>query len=716
LTHTNAADESSDPVAIAEHRCEAAGFERLISVLSATFIDLPAERVDEHIEQALRRVVEFLDLDRSNVFQLAVEDGQLRTTHQWVRPGFPAAPKVSAKELPWAAARMFKGETLIMERLDQLPPEAWREREFFERHGPRSTVSIPLRVGGSVIGALAFGALRQERPWPANVINRLHLVAQIVAAALARKNAEFALRRAYAFEHLIAVHSTRFIDLPAEAIDGAIQDVLADVAEFLGVDRATVLQTPHPCGAFERSHQWAREGFPPIEEAETEESYPWMMEQVLRRREVVAFARRDELPAVAGRDRARLERHGVRSVAIFPLAAGGAVLGVLAFAALRGERPWGPELLDRLRLIAEVVANAVARKQAEQQLRAALAENQRLRERLEAENVYLQEEIREARDFGDIVGQSATLRAALNKVDQVASTDAPVLLLGETGTGKELLARAIHARSRRSREPLIAVNCAALPTTLIESELFGHEKGAFTGATQAKPGRFELAHGGTLFLDEIGDMEPALQTKLLRVLQDGEIHRLGSTVTRKVDVRIVAATNRNLSAAIRDGRFRSDLYYRLGVFPVEVPSLRERAEDIPLLVWYFVQGRQRALGRTIDKIPRAAMERLQAYDWPGNVRELQNVIDRALIVSTGPVLRIEDALGLAGRTPHTPESGTASDGLRDTERAHILRVLERSGWRLEGRGQAADRLGLRPSTLRNRMKKLGIRRPAPSSG
>jgi transcriptional regulator with GAF, ATPase, and Fis domain len=343
-------------------------------------------------------------------------------------------------------------------------------------------------------------------------------------------------------------------------------------------------------------------------------------------------------------------------------------------------------------------------------LRSALVETERVRERL-AETMHLKPEFGQAGDSGEIVGRSAALHGALQKVRQVADTDAPVLLLGETGTGKELLARALHSYGQRRDCPFVAVNCAALPSTLIESELFGYEKGAFTGASQSKAGRFELADRGTLLLDEVGDLDPALQTKLLRVLEDGKIQRLGATVTRKVDVRVIAATNRDLRQDMRSGRFRSDLYYRLAVFPIEVPPLRSRREDIPFLVWHFVESRQRSLRRAITKIPQATMAALQAYDWPGNVRELQNVIERALILSHGPVLRIEETLGPAAIERQDDER-RPTDSLQEVERAHIVQVLGRCLWTIEGRGQAAERLGLNPSTLRNRMRKLGIRRPA----
>jgi transcriptional regulator with GAF, ATPase, and Fis domain len=312
----------------------------------------------------------------------------------------------------------------------------------------------------------------------------------------------------------------------------------------------------------------------------------------------------------------------------------------------------------------------------------------------------------DADDFEDIVGDSSALRVALNRVLEVASTDASVVILGETGTGKELFARAVHGRSSRRGHRFVRVNCAALPPTLIESELFGHERGAFTGAVSMRQGRFELAHRGTIFLDEIGDLAADIQAKLLRVLQEGEFERVGSSQTRRVDVRVVAATHHDLDAAVKEGRFRVDLYYRLNVFPIVLPPLRERIEDIPRLAWFFINRRQRALNRRFTRIPGAVMTALQEHAWPGNVRELENVIERAMIHSTGDTLMLDDGPGLkVWSSPH--EGGT----LQDVERRHIEHALRRCGWRINGSGNAAEVLGLHPNTLRFRMKKLGIRRP-----
>jgi transcriptional regulator with GAF, ATPase, and Fis domain len=522
---------------------------------------------------------------------------------------------------------------------------------------------------------------------------------------------DHALRRAIEFDQVVAGLAASLIRVPVDLIDEQILKTLEVVGELLGADRGVVVQSDPTHKVLSRTHLWVRPGTSGLPPFDPHNELPWLTARLLKAREFVALTRLDELPPEAARDRATLERNGVVSGALTPMVVEDGVVGMLTFATVTRQQLWSTDLVARLRLVGEIIASALGRRDAETALRTALAENERLRERLAAENIYLQAELVEANDFGEIVGRSPALRAVLEKVRQVADTTAPVLLLGETGTGKELLARALHAHSRRRARSFIAVNCAALPSTLIESELFGHEKGAFTGASHAKPGRFELADQGTLLLDEIGELEPALQAKLLRVLEDGEIQRLGSTVTRKVDVRVIAATNRDLRRDVREGRFRSDLYYRLTVFPVEVAPLRDRREDIPLLVWHFIQSRQRALGRSIRKIPKATMAALQAYEWPGNVRELQNVVERAMILSEGPVLRVEEALGPTLPEQDGGERRRSTESLRDTERAHIVQVLERCRWTIEGRGQAAERLGLNPSTLRNRMRKLGIRRP-----
>lgn len=343
------------------------------------------------------------------------------------------------------------------------------------------------------------------------------------------------------------------------------------------------------------------------------------------------------------------------------------------------------------------------RKHAEEELNRALAELNSLRRRLEVENRYLDSEVRRQLGDKEIIEESEAMRGVLTQAEQVASTSSSVLILGETGVGKEVLAQWIHDHSPRRNHSLIKVSCSALPESLVEAELFGHEKGAYTGAISRQTGRFEIADGSTIFLDEIGELAPEVQTKLLRVLQGGEFERLGSSKTISVDVRVIAATNADLDEAMRERRFRSDLYYRLNVFPIIVPPLRERVEDIPGLVWTFVKRLCEAMGKTIEHIEPRSMSDLQQYAWPGNVRELRNVVERAMIVSDGPTLRI--------RVPQSsPQQHVRATSLQVVERDHITEVLSRANWRVRGDKGAAELLGLKPTTLEARMKRLGIRR------
>jgi transcriptional regulator with GAF, ATPase, and Fis domain len=336
----------------------------------------------------------------------------------------------------------------------------------------------------------------------------------------------------------------------------------------------------------------------------------------------------------------------------------------------------------------------------------ALDEIKGLKEQLEAERAYLQEEIKLEFNHENIIGQSNEIKYVFYKVEQIAATDTNVLVLGETGTGKELVARAIHGLSPRKDRALVKMNCAALPSNLIESELFGHEKGAFTNAHSRRLGRFEIANGTTLFLDEIGELPLELQPKLLQVIETGEFERLGSSDTIKVDVRIIAATNRNLEAEVRIGTFREDLWYRLNIFPITTPPLRERREDIPLLVNYFIDKISKRLGKTIGMVPVNVMDALQTYHWPGNIRELENVLERAVINSSGPKLHLVDEL----KKPNKNLANT-NRTLEDVEREYILRVLEETHWKVSGKNSASEILGLDRSTLRARMRKFDIRKP-----
>jgi formate hydrogenlyase transcriptional activator len=504
------------------------------------------------------------------------------------------------------------------------------------------------------------------------------------------------------FESLVIDLAAGFMNVDAGRVDLVIEDCLRRIVEALGLDRSTLFQRSGE--GLVMTHSWAVPGFDPVLEKLGGSELPWCHAQIMSGASIV-FARVDDLPEQAARDKAVIQRLGPKSNASFPLMVGDQVLGVLAFGSMRTERTWPPAVLERLRSVAHMVAGVLARTHTDRRLHAALAEVRELRERLERENSYLREQARSAAGSIQIVGQGPAIQRVLSLVGQVAPTDAPVLILGETGTGKELVAEAIHARSSRSNRTMVTLNCATLPTTLVEAELFGREKGAYTGALARQIGRFELAHGSTILLDEVGELPLELQAKLLRVLQSGEFERLGNPRTISVDVRIIAATNRDLEQAVAEGRFRADLYFRLAVFPIAVPPLRERPEDIPPLVRSIVDQVARKMGRRVEMIAESSLEQLQRYAWPGNIRELRNVVERAIILADGPRLEIE----LPGRRG---QATTAKLTLEDVERSHILHVLELTGWRVRGTNGAGALLGLPPTTLETRMAKLGIRRPA----
>jgi len=407
-----------------------------------------------------------------------------------------------------------------------------------------------------------------------------------------------------------------------------------------------------------------------------------------------------------------LKQERIRRCNAAPIVFKGEVLGVLiGFARddLPNEaRPWG-------RIFADHIGAAIANARAFQEI-------QRLKAQLELQNTYLQEEVVEAKAFGDLIGHSAPLQQTVSQIDLVAPTEASVLILGETGTGKDLVAHEIHRRSRRKDGPMVRVNCASIPRELFESEFFGHMRGAFTGAVNDRAGRFETAEGGTLFLDEIGEVPLEMQSKLLRVLQEKRYERVGDDHTRRADVRIIAATNRDLKKAVTAGRFREDLYYRLNVFPIQVVPLRERRDDILPLAEHFIALSVRELRCPKPRLTRAAAVRLQSYDWPGNVRELRNVIERAVILARGAPLCFDlpvnntaapAPLAPGRRTENKPEARFFTEAeMQRRERENLLAVLEASGWKIKGANGAAERMGLKPTTLLSRIKKMGLKRPA----
>ena len=505
-------------------------------------------------------------------------------------------------------------------------------------------------------------------------------------------------------ERALSDLSAKFINLPPDRVDGEVTNGLQTLAEALGGDRSAIGAVEANSENILVTHVWTREGFPEFPKGLLHSMLPWLSRR-LHMGEITVLRGPEDLPSEARLEREFMELHGHKSSLVVPLRVGGKVVGALSCSSFRERQLWDAVKISRFQAIGDAFANALMRKQADEKLQNAYVEIEQLKEQVERENTYLRQEIKLEYSHKIVVGSSAAMRAVLKKAEQVAGTDSTVLVLGETGTGKELVARTIHEMSGRNKRAMVKTNCAALPETLIESELFGREKGAYTGALAREIGRFELADQSTIFLDEIGELPPEVQSKLLRVLQEGEFERLGSSKTIKVNVRVIAATSRDLPAMVKEGKFRADLFYRLNVFPVVVPPLRERVEDIPALVWHILEEIGMRMGRKVDSVQAITMQKLQRYAWPGNVRELRNVIERNLILSTGPVFRAE-----------IPELEDAIDStmlsLDEVESEYLYSVLQAKGWRIRGKGGAAEVIGLKPTTIEARMKKLGIRRPA----
>ncbi|MEJ2169253.1 MAG: sigma 54-interacting transcriptional regulator [Desulfobacterales bacterium] len=633
-------------------------FEGLISDLSAGFVNISYTEIEGKINKWLQRITEFFDADRCTLGLFSEDGAQLCSAFEYHLPEVEPAPvSLSKAQLPWYLLQLMHGNLVVINRLEDLPDDAEAERRLCQAKGMKSVLSIPMISGGRTLGSCALVAVRGERIWPQDLVQRLRLITSVFAGALARKRSEESLRE-----------SEARLNLAADSAEAGLW-----ILEIAGGYIWATEKTRELYG-FAPGQELDFEGFIRIVDSEDRARIRRSVEQAVRTREDFREEYRIVHPD-----------------------------GSIRWMDARG-RPYFNPSGEAERLMG-VSIDISERKQMEDQLRARLEEIEGLKQQLEKENIYLREEIQLQNVHEEIVGRSQAMKQILAQVEQVARTDSTVLIQGETGTGKELVARAVHRLGARKDRSLVTVNCASLPPTLIESELFGRERGAYTGALTRMTGRFEVADGATLFLDEIGDLPLDVQAKLLRVLEEGRFERLGSTKPLRVNVRIIAATNRDLARDVAEGKFRKDLYYRLNVFPIAVPPLRERPEDIPLLVWTFVRQYEKKMGKRIDHISRKNMEDLQHYPWPGNARELRNVVEHAMIVSSGKTLEAH-----APRT--TPSDIPASLSLQDAERRHILGVLQKSGWRLTGPGGAAEILGLKRTTLQSRMKKLGIKRPA----
>lgn len=648
----------------------------ILAELSNRCTQATTDQLERAIAHGQRLVCNHLDVDHSEVWQASEpQEDSLLLTHLHRRTSAPPRqlaatryqgslpPEVKLQDLPlrtdgkalfpWIFLHARRGEMMVIPDLADLPETAGRDREMLIEEGIRAMVTVPLSAGGQWLGLLVFGNSYESRKWTDAEVEAFRLAGDVFANALARLRSEQALRESELRVRL-AVSSTNAELWTLHIVSGELElgpkgrallclegDERCDIESFLG--------RVHP---------------------DDVDSVRMALQQARATGVEVAIEYRVIVPA--GKARWLSSRWQ-------PL----------------GTMPEGPSQL------LGVSVDITQRRDADEQLHRCCGEIRELKECLKSESEYVRTEVKLNDRHTDVVGHSRALRKVLQQVEQVAPVSCPVLISGESGTGKELIAQSIHRLSPRGQRQMITVNCAALPAGLVESELFGRERGAFTGALSSQAGCFEMADHSTIFLDEIAEVPLELQGKLLRVLQEGEYARLGNPKMRKVDVRVIAATNRDLAEEVRQQRFREDLFYRLSVFPIHLPPLRERAEDIPLLVFAFLEELSSRMGKRITKVPRKAIEALERCYWPGNVRELRNVIERGVILSTGDTLRITFP---AGSQPTVRQAVT----LAEVERQHILSILEKTDWHIKGPNGAARILDLKPGTLYSRMRKLGV--------
>ena len=687
----------------------------LLEINNAIISNLTRETLFHAIAQALRRVVPF---DRTAIFlhdpvkdvlRLFVLESSLSSEYFVV--GF---------EMPSGESHVgsaFRTQRPLLRR------DLETERQYDMEHraladGVRSYVIVPLMVRGTSVGVLAVASTQANQYSDADVAFIQEVAGQIALAVENMKAYEDITALNQAMKREIARRTQaeamlRTITEGTAAVTGTdfFYSLVRNLADALGARYVFVTEYPEERqGRLRTRAVWAGDRVGDNFE------YDVAMTPCQAVLDGTIHYHCHDLQRLFPQDNILVELKAESYLGVPMLDASGRVIGLVT---VLDDKPMEepPRGMAILKVFAERAGAELERVRAEESLKAALAEVEALRKRLLAENVYLQEEIRREQNFVEMVGSNPALLTVLEKIRRVAPTDSTVLISGETGTGKELIARAIHGQSARKDRPLVKVNCSAISAGLVESELFGHVKGAFTGAIERRVGRFELATGGTIFLDEVGELPVETQVKLLRVLQEREFEPVGSNRTLSVDVRVIAATNRDLEEAVRVGRFRSDLFYRLNVVPIEVPPLRERRSDIPQLVMFFLARLSKKVGKNIETVSDETMERLHQYSWPGNVRELQNVIERAVVLAREPVLEVDPGvLPVSAAASPTPERRAApapsrDATLEDVERNHIVAILTQTRWVIDGPKGAAQILGLHPNTLRSRVAKLGIKRP-----
>ncbi len=638
-------------------------FERLLSMLSIRFINVESKNVDGEISESLKQICIYLGLELASLWQINREKPDDATlTHYYRIPEGPVIPDnwEAKKSFPWVLGQMLKKKECIYTNSSVLPPEAHNEIESRNYLGLKSFATFPLYVGDSpVFGVLAFNTLSAEVEWTEEVVNKLRFISQVFSNALSRKLSDD-----------ILCESEERLRLAASSVGAGFWDLNVITG-----------------------HLWVNEGTRNLYCIETNENIN--LEELFNR------IHKDDIENVKNDIRNSIKT-GTFKNEHRVLLPDGQIRWISGLGSINKSSEQ-----NKSEHLVGISIDITQAKKAQKSLENALAEVKKLKEQLQKDNIYLKEEIKTQSDFGNIIGDSDAIKYCLFSVEKVAPLNTTVLIYGETGTGKELIARAIHNLSSRRNRPLIKVDCASLPQNIIESELFGREKGAYTDAKTKSTGRFELADGSTLFLDEISELPLEAQAKLLRITQYGEFERLGSSKTHKVDVRLVAATNRDLEEEVKKGRFREDLFFRLNVYRITIPPLRERKEDITEMVLVFIKNISRKLGKNIEYVSQATLNQLMEYSWPGNVRELENVIEYSIITSSGTELKID----LKPHSETIKEKGdTKIIPLAEIEKEYILKVLEMKHWKIEGPNSASEILKLPPSTLRDRIKKFKIKR------
>ncbi len=632
-------------------------FESLLGEMSANLVSISLESIDDAIDASIKKLVDYFNVDRCHLGSLSEDQSEIVVSYFYARPdlNIPQTSGISKDYLPFVYTQIRENKLVTFTKSAELPKQASQDRKVIDNIGIKSLLIVPLEINAKVQNALSLSTVSNYYQWNEETIRQTKIIANILSHVLHRKS------------------MLRQINSEKEWAE-AIMEGMPQLTYVMNMEGRLV--------------RWNK-NYQDLTGYSAEE---------LPNKTPADFLSEAHNKTVTEELQKIVEDGKERSVEYDIITKDGTIVpdyyGSGKLVTIGDESFFVGQTID----ISEM-------KKAQRKIASQLEEISALKDQLEVENLYLRNELKDVGSFGEIIGESDTIKHVEYRVEQVAPLDTTVLLEGETGTGKELFARAIHQRSKRGSKPMVTVNCASLPATLIESELFGHEKGAFTGALQKQIGRFELADGGTLFLDEIGEIPLELQSKLLRVLQEGTFERIGSPKTIKVDVRVIAATNRDLEKEISKGRFRMDLFYRLNVFPITVIPLRQRVSDIPLLVEFFVKQFNKVMGKTITRIPKKVIEQLKAYTWPGNVRELENIIERAMIVSKNTVLSVEHLQLPVFVNEEKFQS------LADHERDYITKVLEKTLWRINGSNGAAKILDMHPETLRSRIKKLGIIHP-----